>query len=190
MHHSILKEVFTPLNLCLNKHSFFFNAWKEITYTKGDLITEAGFVEKYFYVVLYGVQAIYVIHPNGDKKILGFSFNGSFSGVYDSFLKQYNSLYYLEALTPSRLLRIDKEVYDKLFILYPEFNVWGRVAHQELLIGRAKREVELITMTAKERFEVFSKRCPKELLSIPQKYLASYLNMTPETYSRLRKSIS
>jgi hypothetical protein len=88
------------------------------------------------------------------------------------------------------MIRITKNQYDNFFELYPEFNYWGRIAHQELLIGRVNREIELITLTAKERFNNFMKRCPNELLKIPQKHLASYLNMTPETYSRLRASIS
>lgn len=85
---------------------------------------------------------------------------------------------------------MNKANYDRLFELYPEFNYWGRIVHQELLIGRVKREVELITMTSRERYDSFMERCPKELLQIPQKYLAWYLNMSPETYSRLRAANS
>lgn len=133
---------------------------------------------------------MYILTKSGDKKVIGFSFDGSFSGIYDSFLKETASHYFLEALTDSRLLRMSKIQYDTLFNLYPEFNEWGRIVHQELLIGRVQREVELITMDAKERFDVFMQRCPKKLLTVPQKYLASYVNMTPETFSRMRKQIS
>lgn len=136
------------------------------------------------------MQSIYILTPNGEKKIIGFSYTGSFSGVYDAFLKNRESHYFLEANSKTRLLRINKVQYDQLFELYPEFNYWGRIAHQELLIGRVNREIELITLTAQERFDAFMERCPKELLSIPQKHLASYLNMTPETFSRLRATIS
>ncbi|MFT5779161.1 MAG: CRP-like cAMP-binding protein [Crocinitomicaceae bacterium] len=190
MYTSILQSAFTPLNLTEDTHEFFFNAWEEVAFNRGELITEAGNTEKYFYVVLEGVQSIYILTPQGEKKIIGFSYSGSFSGVYDSFLKSNKSHYFLEAIVPSRMIRITKNQYDNFFELYPEFNYWGRIAHQELLIGRVNREIELITLTAKERFNNFMKRCPNELLKIPQKHLASYLNMTPETYSRLRASIS
>jgi len=190
MYQSLLKNAFTPLNLETETHSFFFNCWREVEFKKGELITEAGRVENYFYVVIEGVQAIYILTPQGEKKVIGFSFDGSFSGVYDSFLKCRDSHYFLEAITPSRLIRIKKEEYDQFFEKYPEFNEWGRIAHQELLIGRVQREVELITLTAKERFDVFMERCPDKLLEIPQKMIASYLNMTPETFSRMRASIS
>ena len=58
-----------------------------------------------------------------------------------------------------------------------------------MLIGRGKREIELLTLSAEERYINFMRRCPKVLLQIPQKYLASYLNMKPETFSRLRASV-
>lgn len=190
MYDSILQNAFRPLELNRNEHADFFEAWQEISFRKGEYLTEAGKVEDAFYVVLDGVQCIYILTPEGDKKVIGFSYSGSFSGVYDSFLKDTRSHYFLEALTQSRLIKIDKNQYDSFFEKYPEFNYWGRIVHQELLIGRVNREIELITCSAKERFDQFMDRCPEELKTIPQKYLASYLNMTPETFSRMRATIS
>ncbi len=189
-HYEVIKNAFRPLEIGEDRHLEFLEFWEVVEYSKGSFLTESGQVEHYFYVVLEGVQAVYILTPNGDKKVIGFSFDGSFSGIYDSFLKASGSHYFLEALTDSKLLRMNKAQYDSLFELYPEYNEWGRVVHQELLIGRVQREVELITMDAKERFDVFMKRCPEKLLTVPQKYLASYLNMTPETFSRMRKRIS
>jgi len=186
----VIKNAFKPLGISEERHAEFLDFWEEVEYSKGSLITEAGKVERYFYVVLEGVQAIYILTANGDRKVIGFSFDGSFSGIYDSFLQEKGSHYFLEALTDSKLMRMTKNQYDSLFDLYPEFNEWGRLVHQELLIGRVQREIELITMDAKKRFSVFMDRCPEKLLEVPQKYLASYLNMTPETFSRMRKQIS
>jgi len=188
-HQTVIAQAFRPLEITNERHGDFLGFWEEVRYSKGSFITEAGRVERYFYIVLEGVQAIYILTPSGDKKVIGFSFDGSFSGIYDSFLQNTGSHYFLEALTDSRMLRMNKEQYDSLFEKYPEFNEWGRIVHQQLLIGRVQREVELITMDAKQRFDVFMERCPEKLLTVPQKYLASYLNMTPETFSRMRRRI-
>ena len=182
----ILANAFRPLKLSRDTHIDFFEMWEEVDYKKHEFITEAGNVDRYFYVVVTGVQCLYIIAPNGDKQVIGFSFDGSFSGIYDSFVYKTPSHYFLEALTSTKLLRINKTQYDSLFITYPEFEHWGRVVHLQLLVGRVNREVELITKTSKERFEAFMERCPPHLEKIPQKYLAWYLNMTPETYSRMR----
>lgn len=186
---NLLINAFYHIELNETKHSKFFEAWKTTSFKRGGLITEAGTIEKHFYVVKTGVQAIYILTPKGDKKVIGFSYDGSFSGVYDSFLTNAPSHYFLEAITDSELYYITKSDYDSFFQHYPEFNTWGRLVHQDLLIGRVNREVELITKTAKERFDAFSKRCPQKLLEIPQKLIASYLKMSPETYSRMRAQL-
>ena len=187
-HVLLLQNVFQPLQLEPEKHPIFFEAWEEVEVPRHHFLVEAGSIERWFYVVIEGVQTVYIIDRKGDQKVIGFSFDGSFSGVYDSFIKEKPSAYFLETLTPSKLLRISLKDYHSWFEDYPEFDRWGRIVHLELLVGRVNREVELITMDARERFDTFMKRCPPQLKAIPQKYLASYLNMTPETFSRMRKN--
>lgn len=186
-HEQLIANAFSNIHLSAETHSDFFEMWEEVTFDRSDYITRFGMIERYFYIVISGVQAIYILSKDGDKQVIGFSFDGSFSGVYDSFLLEKPSHYFLEALTPTNLLRITKAQYDQWFELYPEFEHWGRIVHQNLLLGRVQREIELTTLSAKERFDIFMERCPDPLRTIPQKYLASYLNMTPETFSRLRK---
>lgn len=151
-----------------------------------DFLAEAGAVANYFFLVISGVQVIYLINAKGEKVVLGFSFAGSVSGVYDSFLQRTPSKYFIEALTPSKLIALSHDKYKELFEKFPYLYKWRANFMEEFTIGRSSREEEILTLTAKERFDAFVKRCPPELLQIPQKYLASYLNMTPETFSRLR----
>lgn len=186
----ILINAFNTISLSTTTHPQFFEMWEEIEFSRSEFITSSGSIERNFYVVISGVQAIYILTKDGEKQVIGFSFDGSFSGVYDSFLLEKPSHYFLEALTKTQLIRISKQQYDQLFTLYPEFERWGRIAHQNLLLGRVQREIELTTLSVKERYQVFMNRCPNPLRTIPQKYLASYLNMTPETFSRLRKGKS
>ena len=54
------------------------------------------------------------------------------------------------------------------------------------MVGRATREIAQLSLTAEERFDRLVKRSPKLLQLVPQKDIASYLRMTPETFSRLR----
>ncbi len=156
------------------------------TFNSRELITEAGRQERYFYIVEEGVQGLYLINSSGDKVVLAFSFAGSPSGVYDSFIDEKPSSLFLEALRPSRMYGLSKPHFDQLFIRFPKMTHWKAQFFESILLGRLSREVELLTMSARERYDVFVARCPPPLLSIPQKYLASYLNMTPETFSRLR----
>ncbi|MBS9461397.1 Crp/Fnr family transcriptional regulator [Flagellimonas sp. 389] len=185
-----LKQFFPQVNFEKEEENYFRSLWKPKTFNQYDLITEAGAIERYFYFVLEGVQAIYILNEKGEKVVLGFSYSGSPSGVFDSFISKQQSHTFLEALKPSKLLGISLTDYQGLFQKFPDFNIWGRLFFQEILFGRLHREVELLTLSAEQRYVTFMQRCPDELKVIPQKYLASYLNMKPETFSRLRSSIS
>ncbi|WP_424962327.1 Crp/Fnr family transcriptional regulator [Ekhidna sp.] len=165
---------------------FLFQKFKPKEYAARKMIVESGGYARYFYFVLSGVQAIYLLNEKGEKVIFGFSFKGSPSGAFDSFIRNEPSNFFLEALTPSKLIGITKPDFDELFHRFPEFYQWRAHFMEDILLGRISREAELSTYSAKKRFDAFIKRCPPELLEIPQKYLASYLNMTPETFSRLR----
>lgn len=184
-----LQQAFSEVNFTQVITEDFERLWVEKEYKRGELISESGKVERYFYYVLEGVQVGYIINTKGEKVVLAFSYNGNFSGIYDSFLRSEPSLYFLEALTDSKMLALPLSAYQFLFEHYPDFYRWGKNFIDSMLIGRGKREIELLTLSAEERYINFMRRCPKVLLQIPQKYLASYLNMKPETFSRLRASV-
>lgn len=183
-----LKDFFPQVRLDSQEESKFRSLWVLKSFERSEFITEAGTTERYFYFVLEGVQALYILNEKGEKVVLGFSYSGSPSGVFDSFMYKTPSFTFLEALRPSKMLAINWENYQSLFELYPDFQTWGHHFFRDILMGRLYREAELLTLSAEERYVRFMKRCPKELQIIPQKYLASYLNMKPETFSRLRKS--
>ncbi|MGW9684472.1 Crp/Fnr family transcriptional regulator [Flagellimonas sp. 2504JD1-5] len=185
-----LKSFFRQVTLDEQEENHFKLLWSAKTFNQYDLITEAGNIERYFYFVLEGVQAIYILNEKGEKVVLGFSYSGSPSGAFDSFIKKQPSDTFLEALKPSKMLAISYEDYQSLFEKHQEFYVWGHEFFQNILFGRLHREVELLTLSAEQRYKTFMQRCPDELKVIPQKYLASYLNMKPETFSRLRASAS
>ena len=186
----LLKSLFNGIPFTPEEEISFLRLWKEYRFKQYEFITQAGSIERYFYVVTEGVQAIYLLNRRGEKVVLGFSYKGSPSGVFDSFISEKPSDTFLEALKPSRLLAISREDYLGLFETYPNFHQWAHYFFRDILFGRLFREVELLTLSAEERYNMFMQRCPKELQVIPQKYLASYLNMKPETFSRLRAKTS
>lgn len=166
--------------------SHFLDKWQPFSLQSGEFLVKAGGIDPYFYFVIQGVQKLYFIDKKGEEHILGFSFEGSFSGDFQSFLYQEKSEFYVESISPSSFLRINHEDWQSSFEQTPLLYQWYSEFLKDILFGRIKREIEMQSCSAEERFEAFMKRAPKPLLQIPQKYLASYLGMSPETFSRMR----
>lgn len=166
----------------------FSSRWVRKSFVKNEYITQDGQIERYFYFVLSGVQRGFFIR-NGIEHCVGFSYPPDFSGVYDSFLAQKPSDYYMQAITDSEMLGIHFEDLNEMFYKYKSIERWGRLFNEEMLLGKAHREIAMITFSAEERFMRLFNDSPQCFQLIPQKYLASYLGMKPETFSRLKRRI-
>ncbi|MCC6838978.1 MAG: Crp/Fnr family transcriptional regulator [Flavobacteriales bacterium] len=160
--------------------------WREFVFSRGAVVSAVGRIEQNFYIVKSGVQRL--SFPFDGKDIcVGFAYNGSWSGEYASFVTRTPARFEVAAVTDSELLGIG---YSDLQQLYSELGImerFGRLILEELLAGRAAREVEQLSLSAEERYERLLKRSPQLLQLVPQKDIASYLRMTPETFSRLRR---
>ena len=159
------------------------------TFRKKSSILKIGEIEKHLSFIDEGVTRFFVPKDEYDFTI-GFTFSNSFFSVYDSFLTQSPSTYAAEAITNTTLWRL---TYDDLQTIYAETeigNLIGRTAAEQLYLFKAQREFSLLNKSATERYlELFETR-PELIKHIPLKYIASYIGITPQALSRIRKDIS
>ncbi len=163
--------------------------WKKKKYKKGNFITINGTVEPYFYYVDKGVARIYSVNEAGAEVCVGFTYNNDFAGIYDSFLAQKPSDFFIECLTDVEVLRINYQDTMYLYDACRSFERWGRIFNAEILIGMARRQAEVRSASAEDKVMQLKKRSPHIFDLVPHKHLASYLGITPETFSRMRKKI-
>lgn len=165
--------------------ALILGSWQERAFPKGAIITATGQVERWFSIVKEGVQRIYFEHE-GNEACVGFAYGNSWSGVFDSFVSQSPSRFVLQAMTPSVLFSIAHEDLQDLYRRIPKLERFGRLMLEEVVVARATREVEQLTLTAQQRYDRLMGRSPHLLQLVPQKDIASYLGMSPETFSRAR----
>jgi CRP-like cAMP-binding protein len=183
------KVVFQVEKLSNDEWEAFAACWHPVDYKRKTTLTTAGEIERFLYFVVDGVQRAYYVGESKRDATLIFSYSGSMSGIIDSFQLQKPSLYYLETLTASRLLRLSYADFNRLLSTYPVLERWGRIGTAAAMSGLMERYIELMTFSAEEKFRVLLTRSPHVLQLIPHKYLASYLGLDPTTFSKLLASV-
>lgn len=144
-----------------------------------------GEVENYFNFLLSGLIRKYY-KQNGDEVNVQLSTEGHIIHAHESFHSRTPSEYYVEAIEPSSMVSVS---YDDLELLYAQsakMERLGRLVITFTLIQRDKWQMQMIKSTPRERFLKFVERNPDLLQRVPQKQLASYLNIQPETFSRFK----
>ncbi len=137
-----------------------------------------------------GVVRLYIPKEDPDKEItFGFSFKNQFISAYDSFLTQKPSAYQLQALTETTILSI---TYNDLQAVYKTTqigNLIGRLTAERLFLLKSKREQDLLNFTAEQRYIKLFKERPELLKVIPLKYISSYIGVTAQALSRIRRRV-
>ena len=163
--------------------------WVRRSFSKHQILLAEGQVERYLYFILEGVHRLYFLDHKGAEQTVAFGYNGNFSGNLYSQISRLPSHYFLEALTSGSMLALSVKDLNELYDQCPNMDRWGRLLCQELFIGRGKREREMMTMTAQERFYRLYSESAHLFQLVPHKHLASYIGMRPETFSRMWKSV-
>lgn len=169
----------------------FSSKLKERTFKKKDIIHKAGVVENYISFITSGTVRLFIPKPRTEKEItFGFCFENQFVSAYDSFLLQKPSEHAVQALSNTSMLSISyndlQEIYNKTAI----GNLIGRLTAENLFITKSKRLQSLLDQTAEERYLSIFKERPQLLKEISLKYISSYIGVTPQALSRIRKRIS
>lgn len=158
---------------------------EECSFPKKTRLTEIGEVENYMYFIVKGLVRKF-FYREKEEVITHIVNEGGIIGSSASFLSGSSSSYIVETLEPTVALRIHR---DKLENLYRSSKKWekiGRIITAHFFLLQEYRLLDNIRYSNHERFVRFMKENPELVMRVPQKYLASYLNIKPETFSRLK----
>ncbi|GGZ92408.1 Crp/Fnr family transcriptional regulator [Algibacter mikhailovii] len=169
--------------------TFFASKLQKVELEKNTIILEIGKTEKYLSFISKGVVRLYIPRVESDLTF-GFLFDNEFVTAYDSFLTQSPSEYQIETLTETSLWRISNNDLQEVYNSTNNGNIIGRKMAEKMFLIKSKRELSLLNRSAEERYlDLFSDR-PNLLQQIPLKYIASYIGITPQALSRIRKRIN
>jgi len=156
---------------------------------KVDLLA-VGQVDNYISFIEEGVVRLLIPKEEEDKEItFGFSFAGEFISGYDSFLTREPSLYQIEPLANCVLWSISYKDLQEVYVKTKIGNLIGRLTSERLYLIKSARMQSLLNQSAEERYLNLLTDRPHLLNEIPLKYIASYIGVTPQALSRVRKRL-
>jgi len=154
-------------------------------FSKKQQLIGVGEVENYLNFLVKGLARMYFVRGNTEV-ITHIAKENEIISSSASFLSGKPSSYYVEALEACTFLSISRQQLQQLFDLSPRMDKLGRLMTTYFFLQKEEWEYECIRLDARERFVRFVRSNQDLVQRVPQKYLASYLNMKPETFSRLK----
>ena len=162
-----------------------------VTYHKGDQLEREGDPARWLAFITEGCFK-YVNHGIRDDKahITWFSFEGEFAVDYPTFLYGRPSQTTIEAMMHSRVLRVTGEQLKQFFYQSKEMMKLRALVAEHILSQFRSRYLDLHCSTPRERYKMLMLRCPGIVEHLDLQDIASFLNITPQMLSKIRKEIT
>lgn len=172
------------LNTILKEH------FSEVFFDRDEFLLRVGDKEEYLYYLDTGIVRLFYDDSKTDMgRTLNFFFPRQFVCGYESFKKLLPSNVNIQAIEKVKAYRIHRE---KFFSLLDNDKTYMSVATEilnELFINRINKEMFRLSLSPEEKYKYLLKNEPHIIQTIPLKYIASYIGITPQALSRIRKRI-
>lgn len=160
--------------------------FKPSSHAKGELLVKEGAFCSHMNFVLKGCLRIYFIKEDGQEATRHLAFERQFATGLASFIRNRPSFEYIQAMEETDLLRIKRDDFYYLLNLIPAWEKFYRHYLEDAYINNLEIFQREITKDAELRYKELLERNPQVVMRLPNKIVASYLNMSPETLSRVK----
>ncbi len=158
-------------------------AKKDYYLRAGDCCHSKGYLNK-------GCTRNYVLDEQGHERIVHFAFEDWWLGDFESYYSGIPAITYIQMLEDSEVLEISRESFLKSEQEIPKLKQWYTYKIPRSASASLKRIVEMKTLTAEERYLLLLEKQPHVFQRIPLQYIASYLNIEPQSLSRMRNRLT
>ncbi len=166
----------------------FTSTSRAAEFHKGQLFVKEGEVCHYLLFIQRGLFRYYILHEGNDiTKDFAVDTQNPFCTAYTSFMLQKPSEIWIEAMEPSQTLIWNAADVLPLFQEHPAWLRFAKMMAERLFYRKEQKEIELLKCTAEERYRRFLTDFPGLSQRVPQYHIATYLGITPESLSRIRK---
>jgi CRP-like cAMP-binding protein len=188
-HTSLLTSINKHIRLTQEEERFVHASFIVQRVRQNELLENPGEPSRFLTYVNSGCLMTYYTDDKGHDHVMQFSSAGWWTGDLNSLLKCVPSIYSTRALADSEVLLITKIGLDTLLERFPKFERFFRIIFQNSLVTHQERIIQGYSAKAEERYQHFLEKYPTLEQFVPLKYIASYLGITPEFLSKIRRKI-
>lgn len=189
-HSLLLKNIAKHVTLTAQEEACITAAVQLQSIAKKQVLLQEGQVAKAITYVHSGALRAYYIDRDGNENIIMFAINDWWVTDIYSFTTGQPGLLTIDAMEDSELFNLPKAALDQLFIQVPKFERFFRIIMQNSYVREQLRTIQNLSITAEERYINFVNKYPQFVQRVPLKQIASYLGITPEFLSVIRKKLS
>lgn len=187
-----------PLLASIDKHirlsdeevAFFLSKLEAKTVARRTLLAKEGEVCKYSIFVVDGALKSFTVDRQSNEHVISFALSGWWIADMYSLIHQKPGVLRIESLAESDLLLLSKQKQEELYEKIPKFERFFRIITENALVASQQRIINNLTLTAEERYLNFTEKYPFVMECAPLHNIASYLGMTPEFLSKIRRRIA
>ena len=162
---------------------------KVMHFAKGAILLTEGAICRHVYYIQKGCLRFYYVDEKGNDITHWFAFEGDFMTEINSFFGQVPSEFYLETLEDCELLTFSYESMETLADTFPEFNRMEKMIYRKTLLELGEKIMDLQFRDAKTRYFNLINKHEDILLRVPLGHTASYLGVTQQSLSRIRRQL-
>ncbi|BAV06414.1 cAMP-binding domain of CRP or a regulatory subunit of cAMP-dependent protein kinases [Filimonas lacunae] len=187
LHDPILKNIHKHIALTREEQDYFISilTYKEIP-KKTTILAEGQYCNQLSYIHS-GALRSYCLDESGRESTIMFAVADWWLTDMYCFLNEKSSMTFIETIEDSIVFNISKDHFDELFTVIPAFERFFRILMQNAYTREQLRTIENLTLKAEERYFRFLHKYPQIATKLTQKQIASYLGITPEFLSGIRK---
>lgn len=163
---------------------------RHVRMAKGDVFLRAGEHAHAFGWVLAGIMRKFYVSAGGREHNAGFSVEGRPFGSFADIISGAPSRVSIDCLEDVEAAVVEWSEFQALCVRDPRWQATTRAIAEVLLVAKTRREQELLTLDAEDRYRLLLAREPEVALRVPLYHLASHLGMRPEHLSRIRRKLS
>jgi len=190
MQSSIITEIFKGVNFTEAEALTVSDKLKELNPQKGETLLSAGQFVPYQYYVRSGCLRTYYLDESGKEHTIQFAVNDWWISDYTAFFTGGRAMLYIECIQQAAIFQLSKESMEQLYVEVPAIETFFRIKMERFFASFQKRILSDLAMSAKDKYERFIKTYPQIEQTIKNYHLASYLGITTESLSRIRKELS